>query len=239
MTQSSTPKPSSTIEDLIDAFVAPAAMFSRRVGQSAVAPFLIVAALLVVLYYANFNAMSGIIDTEVDKAVAAALESNPEMDDAAIGQMRRVIEISTRYSGLVALPVVLLALGAVVFVSIKLLGGSGGYGTGLTIASFAYLPRVLESAGVAIQYLLLDPSELRSRFSYSFGIGRFLDPASTPEVLYNVLGRLDLITIWVTVLVAVGMTQMAKVERGKAIGGAIGLWVLGTLPAVLGALNAT
>ena len=43
---------------------------------------------------------------------------------------------------------------------------------------------------------------------------------------------MDLFTIWVTVLLAIGLIHAAKVPKDKAIIGAVVLWVLGAVPAL-------
>jgi hypothetical protein len=48
-------------------------------------------------------------------------------------------------------------------------------------------------------------------------------------VLAAVLGGLDLFTIWVTVLIAIGIAVVAKVPRSKAAIAAGVVWVLGLL----------
>jgi VanZ family protein len=53
------------------------------------------------------------------------------------------------------------------------------------------------------------------------------------------LGRIDLFTIWVTVLLAIGLAVVARIPRSRAAIAAVVVWVIGTLPALLGALRAT
>jgi hypothetical protein len=46
------------------------------------------------------------------------------------------------------------------------------------------------------------------------------------------MGRLDLITIWVTVLLAVGLRVTGKVSKGRAAIFGILMWLIGALPAL-------
>jgi len=46
------------------------------------------------------------------------------------------------------------------------------------------------------------------------------------------VGRLDLITIWVTVLLAIGLVVTGKVTKGRAVIFGVIIWVVGSLPQI-------
>ncbi len=71
----------------------------------------------------------------------------------------------------------------------------------------------------------------------SLGPARFLDPDATGAAMLAVLTRLDVITIWVTVLLAVGLYSAGKLTKEKAITAGVLLWVLGTLFPLWGAIR--
>ena len=54
----------------------------------------------------------------------------------------------------------------------------------------------------------------------------------------EVQSRVDLFTLWVTVLLGIGMAVMGKLSRGQAILAATLMWLVGAAPAVWGALKA-
>ena len=222
---------SSLVEDIVDTFFAPSAMFARRAGRTGWAVYAIVTVLLCAGFYASLGALQGVFDTEMARAITQAQEQNPNMTGDQLAMVQKSMEASFKYGGFVALPFILLVLGACVWGTAKLLGGELSYGGGVMIASFAYLPKVLESALVSIQSLVIDTSKFTGRYEFSWGVGRFMD-STGPQGIYNVLGRLDLFTLWVTVLIALGLAYAAKVEKSKAYAGAVGIWVLGALPAV-------
>ena len=78
----------------------------------------------------------------------------------------------------------------------------------------------------------MDPSKLNSALSISLSPARFLDPDATNPLLYQVLGRFDLITIWVTVLLAIGLYVTGKVTKERAVIFGIIMWIIGSLPAL-------
>lgn len=226
------PPQASLVEDLIDIWFSPSAVFARRRGAGAWGPFLVTAVLLCLLFYAAMGAMQGIFDTEMAKAVAKIQADNPSLSADQIANMQGTIEGSIRYGGLVAMPVVLLLLGVVTWLAAKVLGGTLSFGGGVMIASFAYLPKALDLLLFLAQSFMFDGGSVTARYQYSVGIGRFLDPTMN-QGLYNFLGRIDLFTIWVTVLLTLGLMHTAKVERSKAILGGIAIFVIGGLPALM------
>jgi hypothetical protein len=55
--------------------------------------------------------------------------------------------------------------------------------------------------------------------------------------MFQMAGRLDLITIWVTVLLAVGLAVTGKVSKGKAAAFGVLIWLVGSLPALRQAIT--
>jgi hypothetical protein len=228
----STPPPASLAEDLIDIWYAPSTVFARRARGGAWGPFLITAVLLVAVYFAALGSMPGVIDAEVARAVADAQAGNPELTGEQLEAVRKVTEKAVSFGGLVFMPLALLLLGACVWLLAKVLGGSANFGAGVRIASFAYLPKVLELLLVIGQGFILETAAWTGRYQFSWGIGRFLDPSGA-QGMVNFLGRLDVFTLWVTFLCVLGLIHVAKVPRNKAyVAGGI-LWMLGALPSLI------
>ena len=88
----------------------------------------------------------------------------------------------------------------------------------------------------AIQGLVLAPESITSRYSVQIGPARFFDPHANP-VLMTVLGGLDLFTIWVTVLIAIGIKVVARVEMSQAALAAVIVWFVGLLIPLYQALS--
>ncbi len=225
------PAKASLIEDCIDIWFKPSAVFARRSGAGWFGPFAVSAVLLVALYYAAAGSMQGVLDAEVTKAIASAKAENPNMTGEQLATMQTVIEKSIQFGGLVGLPVALFILGFGVWLVSRLLGGILSLGGGIMVASFAYLPKALELLLVIVQGMVLDTSAWNGRYKFSWGAGRFMEPSET-QGLYNLIGRVDAFTIWVTILIALGLIHAAKVEKTKAYAGAAVVWILGAIPAI-------
>lgn len=227
-----TPEKTSLLEDFIDIYVTPSKVFERRATSGFFLVLLIVTVLIGVIVVATRGPMQGIVDAEVERQVAMVVQQNPSLTGEQAQGMRGVMEMSITYGVIVFIPIIILLLGLTIWLVGKLFGARFSFTAGAMIAAYAYTPRILESVLVAVQGLLLDTATMRGRFQLSFGVGRFLDPDTTSMGLLGILGRVDLITIWITILVGIGISVVGKVPRSQGMLAAALIWVLGALPAV-------
>ena len=120
----------------------------------------------------------------------------------------------------------------------KLVGAKQELAAACMVATFALYPRIPEAIVNALQALLLPEESLLGRYSVTLGLGRFLNPDTANPVLLALVGRIDVFTIWMTVLLAIGLSITGKIPRSQAALAAALVWLLGALPAVLGAVRA-
>ena len=99
------------------------------------------------------------------------------------------------------------------------------------------MPRILEAVVHGLQGLFLDPAQLDGRFRVSLGVGRFLDPNTVSPILLGLVGRIDVFTIWVTVLLAIGLSVTGGITRARAFMAAPIIWAVGAIPVVFQALR--
>jgi hypothetical protein len=221
----------SLIEDCIDIWFTPSAVFARRSDGGWLGPFVVCLVLLTALFYAAMGPLQGVFDAELMRSIADARAQNPNLTGDQLAAMQGVMEKTIRFGGLIFLPIVLFLLGVCVWLAAKILGGNLSFGGGLMVASFAYLPKALELLLVTVQGLVMDTSTWNGRYQFSWGAARFMEPSASQGV-YNLLGRVDVFTIWVTILIAMGLVHAAKLENAKAYAGAAAIWVLGATPAL-------
>lgn len=226
-----TPAKASLIEDCFDIWYSPSTVFARRRDGGWLGPFVVSAVLLTALFYAAMGTLQGVFDAELTRAIADAQAQNPNLSGEQIAAMQGVMEKSIQFGGLIFLSVAIFLLGCGVWLAAKMLGGALSFGGGLMVASFAYLPRSLEMLLVIVQGFVLDTSAWTGRYQFSWGVARFMEPSAT-QGLYNLLGRVDLFTLWVTILVAIGLMHAGRVEKSKAYIGAAVIWLLGAVPAL-------
>ena len=226
------PPKSSLLDDFMDIFYAPSSVFARRANKSFWVPLLIVAVLIGIIYFANRDLIDPIMEAEFARAAA----KNPQMQQMNAEQLAAARKFSGMFATIGAFiftPITLLLLGVVIWVVGKFFDATESMNAAIVVATFSYVPRVVEGIVSRVQGLVIDTSNLNSRYSLSLGVGRFLDPDTTSPILLGLVGRIDVFTIWVTVLIAIGLAVTGKISRGRAaIAAAVG-WVAGALPTLL------
>lgn len=83
----------------------------------------------------------------------------------------------------------------------------------------------------------MDPASLDGQYRVSIGPGRFLDPDTTSPLVLGLVGRLDVFTLWTTVLLAIGLSVTGRIPRRQAAMAAAIVWFVGAVPALLTALR--
>lgn len=226
----SSPASASVWEDFIDIFYAPSAVFARRINSGFFVPMLVVTVAVGVLFLVNSNVMSQVMDAEMNRALAKRAQAlTPEQLEGArkfSGAMRKVgVFIFT--------PITIFLIGLVLWVVGKFFEAKQTLGQAVMVASYSYVPRIIESVVTSVQGLLLDPSQFTGRWRISLGVGRFLDPDTTSPRLLGLLGRVDIFTIWVTVLLVIGLSVTGRIPRARAAVAGVIVWFIGALPLLL------
>ena len=225
-------KPAGRWDDFLDIFIAPSKVFDRRSdGKFGLALFVFVV-LFAILFFATRGLMEPIWDAELNRRMAEAPNLTPEQLEAA----RRAAGTFGAIGILVMTPITLLVLGLVIWIVGRPLGARISYPQGATIATFSYFPKLIGQVVAAILALFTDEAELTSFYKVTLGVGKFLDPAQTGPALLGFLGRIEVFTIWVTVLIGMGLKRMGKIPTGQAALAAAIIWLIGALPTLLGGL---
>jgi hypothetical protein len=216
-------------EDLIEIFVHPVDVFRRRANESFWPPMLFVAMAIGVITFATWNVISPVFEAEFTRNMAKQIAENPQAA-ASMEKMKDTMIGVTRFTLPIGLLVSMLVVGLLTWLVGKLFDSKATLGQGMTIAGWAYMPRVLGSIAGSVQGLLMDPAKLNSAGAISLSPARFMDVDLANPIVYQFLGRLDLMIVWATVLLGFGLYAIGKVTKGSAAAFAVIMWVLGTLP---------
>lgn len=235
---STAPAPASWWEDFVDIFYAPSQVYARRAHAGFGIPMLVVTVILTLIGVANSGVLQPVMEAEFARASASAMAKNPQITPEMMAQGRGFGEAIAKYGAVVFVPVAIFLTGLVLWLCGKLVDAKETVSAALMVAAYAFFPRILEGILNGVQGLLLDPATLNGRFRLSLGVGRFLDPDTASPVLIALLGRVDLFTIWVTVLLAIGLSVTGRIPLSRAALAAAAVWVLGAVPPLLGALRA-
>jgi hypothetical protein len=224
-------------EDFIDIFYAPSAVFARRAQGTLWIPLLVVTLAVGLLVYLNSGLLQPMMEAEFNRGVAVAMRQNPRITPELVDTMRRASMRISQLGAFLGVPIAIVMTGTALWLIGKLFEAKEAYRTALIVAAYAWVPRILEAVVNGLQGLMLDPAQLTGRFRVSLGVGRFFDPDTTSLILLGFLGRIDLFTIWVTVLLAIGLSVTGGISRSRAFIAAPLIWAVGALPIALQALR--
>ncbi len=231
------PKPASRWEDFIDILYAPTDVYTRRERAGFGIPMLVVTLLIGGIAWANSGAMQPIMDAEFTRNMEAAMRKNPQLTPEMASQMRGFGESIAKIGGFFFPPIGIFLTALFLWVIGKFVDAKQTLGAAMMVTAYAYVPRVIEQVINGVQVLLMNPDSLDGRLRIALGPARFLDPDTTSPLLLNFLARIDVFTIWITILLGIGLAVTGKIPRGKAMIAAVILWFVGALPSLFSALQ--
>jgi hypothetical protein len=225
-------------EDFVDIFYAPSSVFARRSDGKFGMPLLLLIVVGTILFFVTKNAMQPIMDAEFARQSAAAMRRNPNLTAEQLASSRSFFETIQPIFFAVVLTISVLGTGLVLWLIGKLFDAKESVAAAIMIATYSEVPRLVQILVNAAQALFMSPEKLNAANSVAFNPARFMDPDQTSALVIALASRVDLFTIWVTVLLAIGIHVVGKIPKQQAAIVAALTWVVGALPAVLGALRA-
>lgn len=155
------------------------------------------------------------------------MDNNPRIQRLDPDQRQRLFNTQLRFApiityvgGVLGTPISLLVVAGIAVGIIRgLLGIPIRFAQAFAATTYAWMPRVIY-AGLSIVVLFLkNPDDFDIQNSFASNPGAFMDPEKSSRFLYSMAGSLDLFTIWVILLMAVGL----KAAGGKRLsfGGAL------------------
>ena len=223
-------------EDFIDIFYAPTQVFERRRDGRFGLALLVLTIVLTLLFWLSQTYLEPMYSAEFNRQMAAAMRDNPQMTQEMVESARGVQRFTAMF-GVVIFPVVALLTGFVLWLVGKLFDSTQTVGQALMVGTYAQFPRVIDWIVRNVQGAILSPETIEPKYGSSLSLARFLDAGSVSPVMYEIAGRLDLFTIWVTILLAIGLHVTGSVPKARAYIAAAIVWVIGALPAVLGGMR--
>ena len=230
------PEKASLLDDFMDIFYAPSAVFARRANASFWIPLLIISVLLGVIYFANRDLIDPIVEAEFARGMARNAQAQ-QMTADQMATARKFAGTLGMIFAFIGPPIAMLLLGVVIWIVGKFFDAKQTMNAAIVVAVFSYVPRVIEGVVNRVEGLFVDTSALNSRYSLTLGLGRFLNPDTASPILLGLVGRIDVFTIWITVLIAIGFAVTGKISRGKAAIAAAIVWLVGALPTLASALR--
>jgi Yip1-like protein len=224
-------------EDFVDIFYTPSSVFARRADGKFGMPLLLLVVVGTVLIFLTKNATSAIMDAEFARQSAAAMRKNPNMTAEQMASGRGIFETFAPIFFAIGLTISVFGTGFVLWLVGKLFDAKESVTAAFMIATYSEVPRLVQIITNAAQGLIMSPESLNSMNAVGFNLARFMDPDKASPVMIALASRVDLFTIWVTVLLAIGLHVVGKIPKQQA-GIAAGItWLVGALPTLFGALR--
>jgi Yip1 domain len=226
-------------EDFVDIFYAPSSVFARRSDGKFGMALLFLVVVGTVLVFVTKNAMQPVMDSEFTRQTAAAMRKNSNITAEQMASSRGFFEMIAPLFFAIGITVSVFGAGLVLWAVGKLFDAKESVAAAIMVATYAEIPRIVQILTNAAQGLFMSPEKLNSINSVSFSLARFVNPDSGSPVMIALASRVDLFTIWVTVLLAIGLHVVGKIPKQQAAIVAAITWVVGALPAVFQGLRAS
>jgi hypothetical protein len=164
------------------------------------------------------------------------IKGNMERMDVQVPQeqLDQQIEITKKIGGAmtymfpVVLAILMLIIALVMWGAFTLAGGQPGYVRSLAVTAHAFMPLALSSL-LSIPVILglstIGP-EIAETGTYLFSNPAVFAPDGTGPVLMAFLSKIDLFTIWIVILLAIGFHHAAKVKARTAGITVVALWLV-------------
>jgi Yip1 domain len=219
-------------------FFAPSRVFAEWQNRGWVIPLIVLTVLVALLYYGGRPYLQPAIDAELTRQNAAMMRSNPQLTPDKMEAARGMQEKFAVVGVVLGVPIVVVVLGFTLWFVGRFVDSKQVLSTAFGVATFAYFPRLLGWVASGVIGFLRDPSHLTGLSSLTLGPGFFLDAGTASPLLIAIVTRLDIVTLWVTVLLAIGLHVTGKVPKGQAAMAAAVIWIIGALPGLFSALRA-
>lgn len=227
----------SVVEDIIDIFHSPSAVFERRRADPRFwAAFFILALLFALIGYVMLKNLSSVMDAQFAKQSAAALKQNPQITEDQLATMRRVGEKLAPIGFAVVAIISIFVLGIGVWLVGKLFDSAADLKQSMVIATFASYPKLIDLLLTTVVGMTMGTGNIDNMFAAGPSAARFAGPGASMAVL-GALSRISIGTIWATIVVAIGLRVMGGMPKQKAYVAAFVLWLFGTLITVATAMR--
>lgn len=222
------------LQRVTNTFVAPSRTFEdiKRGNWSWWLP-LIVLAVFSYIFFAVVSQKVGILQV-VENQIRMNPKAQERMAQATPEQRERTDKISAAVTQGIFLAGPLVGMLAAAVISLGLLGtinfvfgGRARYGQIFAVSYYAWLPSIVKYAlGMIVLYAGMAPESFNVKNFAPTNAGAFLDPVETNKALYALASSIDIVTIWILVLMGMGIATVAGVKRSSGYIAVFSWWAL-------------
>jgi hypothetical protein len=233
------PERMSVPEACFSIFFAPSRVFAEWQTRDWVFPLIILTVLVTLLFYGAKPYIQPALDAEMGRQMAATLRSNPQLTAA---QTEGIHAMQDKFAGVgvaLGVPTIVVSMALLLWLIGRFVESKQTIRAAFVVATFAYFPKLLAQLAAGLIGVARDPSHLQGLYSLTVGPGFFMDAATSSQAVLALVSRLDVFTLWVTALLAIGLHVTGKVGKAQAYIVAAVIWIIGALPGLFNALRAT
>lgn len=220
-------------EDYIDVFFSPGELYARRAHDSVAPAFWTLLLLSLVLYYAFLPVNEVVIRAGMETARAQVAAQG--QDPAAMAGMVRFATYAGGVLGTIMLAIMVFGAALLLWLLARLVDLKATYRQGLVVAVYAGFIYLLMQLATSVLGLVLGDGITNPMGDLSFGLLRFIEPATPPGALEALLRRSELFLIWQAVVWGIGVRVVMGASRAQAAIVAAGTWLLFAVPGVVSA----
>ena len=155
-----------------------------------------------------------IFDAEMARAFGETIRISPRIRSSRPSRWRS--KIGPVFVA-IGIPVSMFFTGLFVWLAGKMFSAQQTIGDAVMVATYAWIPRVLQFVAAAAMGAMMDASKMTGLFSASLSAGKLLDPETTVRAIYIMAGRLDVFVLWQTILLGIGLSVTGKIARTQGV----------------------
>lgn len=176
---------------------------------------------------------------DLDATIRQSLTESSRGRQMSDEEINRAVELGTKTGGVmrwltpVTVPLIFLIVGGVYFLGLKAVGSNSEFKPVFAAVLHANVPPAVVGTVVLAAAVLRRASYTAQELEglVKSNLGAFL-PDTVPKPLAALAGVIDIFNIWQWILLAIGLTIVGKVKRGKAVTVVAvvwGVWALGKM----------
>lgn len=168
----------------------------------------------------------------IREAIEQNKNATPEQADRAVRIGSAAAKIFSYCAPAVSL-IFLLIISGFLLLAFRVMGGEGDFRQAFSVTCYSWMPGLIKSiittAIVAARSAsAMDlPTLLRSNLA-------FLVPLKQNPLMFALLSKLDVFSIWMIALLVIGFAFVSKFSKAKSAAIVISLWVVATLLSLIG-----
>ena len=227
----------SVMDDIIEIFYAPSRVFARRRDNPKFwAAFFILSILFALGIWVMMRNYSDVLDAQMTRQMDAAMAKNPQFTPEMAAKSRAMGQTVAPVIGIFIGVISTLILGLCIWLIGKLFDAKADLRHGMVIATLSSFPKILDLLIAAVAAMAMGTTGVTNMLAAGPSLARFA-PEGTSLLILGLLSRLSIGTIWATILVAIGLHVIGRIDKSRAYIAAFVIWLLATGMAVFGAMR--